>query len=526
MKIDENTFFRQSIGYLFSSLDIEKALSRFREYVNRFIPVDGLILGVYNPDTNEGRVLAAIYPDDTDRPSSVIRMPSRLWDWHKEKWHQAAETTYINDLDEEEPETIEGISLILPVSGSYLIMDLELESQRLGILALYAKKKHQYSDTHVALISSLHDPFTSAIANALKHEEIKRLKKLLEDDNRYLSHRLIEMTGDTIIGADFGLSHVMEMVRQVAPLNSHVLILGETGVGKELFANAIHNASGRKGHPLIKVNCGAIPEGLIDSELFGHEKGAFTGAVSMKRGRFERAHNGTIFLDEIGELPLDAQVRLLRVLQEKEVERVGSTSSIPIDVRVISATHRNLEEMVKKGAFREDLWFRLNVFPIIIPPLRHRPQDIPALVRYFMEKKVKELKIRKPFALSPVIMERMQQYAWPGNVRELENIIERLIITGPDNSIATVFQNPDHQGIHLKPSIKHDIPNTTEQLSLDQVMISYIQDVLKETNGKVEGPDGAAAWLGLHPSTLRARMKKLKIAFGRSKMGPSSHSDN
>jgi transcriptional regulator with GAF, ATPase, and Fis domain len=516
MTLDENQFFRQSIQYLFGSLDIKKAISRFKDYITQYIPADVIILGVYNPDTNEARMLASIYPDTITPPPSLIKMPDRLWDLHREKWQEAAQTDYVNNLHEDRPEMVDAISQIMPTDGSYLFMDLEQENQRLGILGIYAKGTHRFNDTHMNLISSLHDPFTSAISNALKHEEIKRLKKLLEDDNRYLNHRLIEMTGDTIIGADFGLSHVMEMVQQVAPLNSHVLILGETGVGKEVFANAIHNASDRKKFPLIKVNCGAIPEGLIDSELFGHEKGAFTGAVATKRGRFERAHHSTIFLDEIGELPLDAQVRLLHVLQEKRVERVGGTESIPVDVRIISATHRNLSEMVKQGTFREDLWYRLNVFPIMIPPLRQRPEDIPALIQYFMEKKSRELKTRQSFELSAQLISRMQNYQWPGNVRELENFIERLIITGPDHNTLNMFNSPAPGSSETLQANHPLTPTTTETRSLDQVLTTHIKTVLDQTNGKVEGPDGAATLLKCHPSTLRAKMKKLNIPFGRS----------
>ena len=230
------------------------------------------------------------------------------------------------------------------------------------------------------------------------------------------------------------------------------------------------------------------------------------GAVFQKRGLFERAHTGTIFLDEVGELPLAAQVRLLRVLQEKKIERLGGTKSVSVDVRVISATHRNLEQMVEKGSFREDLWYRLNVFPIIIPPLRQRPEDIPELVTHFIEKKSKELKIRTPPPFSPEYIKQLQQQVWPGNVRELENHIERALITGIPPAL---FQkSPNHHAENL--------PEECDKRSLDQVVTSYINRVLQNTQGKIEGKDGAAHWLGIHPSTLRARMKKLNMLFGRS----------
>ena len=229
------------------------------------------------------------------------------------------------------------------------------------------------------------------MSNTLKHREVVQLTNLLADDNRYLYRELRHISGDDIVGANFGLKEVMEKVRHVAALDSPVLLLGETGVGKDVIANAIHYSSSRKEGPFVKVNCGAIPESLIDSELFGHEKGAFTGATSQKRGRFERADNGTIFLDEIGELPPQAQVRLLRVLQDKEIERLGGTKTIQLDIRIIAATNRNLEEMVKAGQFREDLWFRLNVFPVWIPPLLQRKADIPSLFNHFILQQSKEL---------------------------------------------------------------------------------------------------------------------------------------
>ncbi|MBU2429585.1 MAG: sigma 54-interacting transcriptional regulator, partial [Proteobacteria bacterium] len=376
--INENEFFRQATFHLFSSLDIEIALQRLFKYIKAYLPADGIVLGLYEPQVNTGRVLASIFPEDLKKPPGTITFPPQLWDWFSKKWKEVPEILCINDIDTEPPEMKKAITLIWPQNASHLFMDLELENKRLGTFTIFVKGKYQYNDSHAKLISLIHDPMTSAISNVLKHLEILRLRDLLEDDNEYLSRRLLEMTGDTIIGADFGLSSVIEMVRKVAPMNSPVLLMGETGVGKEVIANAIHNASGRKGRPMIKVNCGAIPESLIDSELFGHEKGAFTGAISLKRGLFERADTGTIFLDEVGELPLSAQVRLLRVLQEKEIERVGGTKTFSIDVRIISATHRNLEQMVENGKFREDLWYRINVFPIIIPPLRQRPEDVPA----------------------------------------------------------------------------------------------------------------------------------------------------
>jgi hydrogenase-4 transcriptional activator len=292
-----------------------------------------------------------------------------------------------------------------------------------------------------------------------------------------------------------------------------VLLLGETGTGKEIIANAIHYSSPRKDDPFIKVNCGAIPETLLDSELFGHEKGAFTGAISQKRGRFERADKGTIFLDEIGELPAQAQVRLLRVLQEKEIERVGGTSSIRVDVRVISATNRNLQEMITSGRFREDLWFRLNVFPIMIPPLRQRREDIPALVHHFIERKSRELKLTERAVLAHGALERLMAYDWPGNVRELENVIERALIQQRNGVLS--FETPLAPQVPGRHEGTREAGHNRTPLSFDEMTIQHIRRALEMAGGKINGPGGAAQLLGLHPNTLRTRMTKLGIPYGR-----------
>jgi transcriptional regulator with GAF, ATPase, and Fis domain len=304
----------------------------------------------------------------------------------------------------------------------------------------------------------------------------------------------------------------------VAQLDSPVLLLGETGVGKEIIANAIHQYSNRKEGPFIKVNSGAIPETLMDSELFGHEKGSFTGALSQKRGRFERANNGTIFLDEIGELSLQAQVRLLRAITNKEIERVGGISPISINARIISATHRNLLKMVEEGRFREDLWFRLNVFPITIPPLRDRKGDIPGLVQYFIKRKAAELKIREVPAIDPDDMHKLMAYHWPGNIRELENMVERALIQsrGEKNQRILSSENPwfAFEGDRTHEAHKQYVPKENFP-SLNEIDRLHILRALNLTKGRVYGPKGAARLLQINHGTLRARMRKLGISYGR-----------
>jgi len=515
MVLDENEFFRQTTLRIFSSLHIETAMKRCMDYLKKYLPVSGMFFGLYEPELNIGRLLASIWPPHWQKPEEIIPIGREFWDWMKERWARNPEVLIVNDIHLEDTPLQQILPKILPADTSFIGMDLELEKKRLGNLSIFAEGKHCYTESHAHLISLLHEPFAIAISNILQHQEILRLRDMVTDDNRYLHRQLLEMTGDTIIGADFGLKAVTEAVRQVAPLNSPILLMGETGVGKEVFANAIHYSSPRKDKPFIKVNCGAIPETLLDSELFGHEKGAFTGAISRKRGRFERAHTGTIFLDEIGDLPLAAQIRLLRVLQQHEIERVGGTESIPVDVRIISATHRNLEEMVGSGRFREDLWFRLNVFPIIIPPLRQRTEDIPALASHFIERKSRELKIRSMPPLDHGFLDRLQAYRWPGNVRELENFVERTLI---QNQITEAGSSLNFDRLPLT-SLTDRSEVRTEGidpiLPLDQVMANHIRQALAHTRGKVEGEDGAAQILRLHPSTLRGRMKKLGLPYGR-----------
>jgi len=278
------------------------------------------------------------------------------------------------------PELIDYFKEFLDKQESMIMLLLKIDGINVAQLQLTAVGLNRYTQEHADLIMLLHEPFAIAAANALAHQKVLQLQALIEDDNQYLRQEIINLTGNRIIGEEFGLREVMTHVNQVASSSSPVLLIGETGVGKDLIANSLHLYSARRDRPLIKVNCGAIPDSLIDSELFGHEKGAFTGAIKQKRGRFERAHTGTIFLDEVGELPPQAQVRLLRVLQNGEIERVGGSETMQVDARVVAATNRDLTDMLEKKTFREDLFFRLNVFPIVIPPLRQRKSDIPALV--------------------------------------------------------------------------------------------------------------------------------------------------
>ncbi|MGD9307119.1 MAG: sigma 54-interacting transcriptional regulator, partial [Desulfobacterales bacterium] len=330
--------------------------------------------------------------------------------------------------------------------------------------------------------------------------EIKELKEKLEVERAYLQEEIkLEYNYENIIGRSDGLNYVLYKVEQIAPSDTTVLILGETGTGKELVARAIHGLSPRKDRALVKVNCATLPPNLIESELFGHEKGAFTGAHARQLGRFEVANGTTLFLDEIGELPLELQPKLLRVIQDGEFERLGSSGTMKVDVRVIAATNRNLEEEVRRGRFREDLWYRLSIFPITVPPLRERMEDIALLVDFFVDKITKRLgKLIESIPTS--VINTLQEYQWPGNVRELENVLERAVI------------NSSGPKLHLVDELKKPQKDlTTTQKTLEAVERDHIVRVLEQTNWKVSGKDGAAEILGLNRSTLRARIRKLGI---------------
>jgi len=469
--------------------------------------------GRYIPELNVFQTVAAYGHSPDKKHSRVLPMPEDTRDHWATLWAEMEEIEIVNDPAQFPDVRKLCQDLGVDLNFSYTRLRLELEGRRIGELWLSIDRKNAYTAEHGDLVRVLHEPMAVAMANALQHSEVLRLSDMLADDNRFLHRQLSELSGGDVIGADFGLREVMTMAQQVAPLDSPVLLMGETGVGKGVVANAIHLASPRREGPFINVNCGAIPETLIDSELFGHEKGAFTGALSRKRGRFERAHGGTIFLDEIGELPPQAQVRLLNVVQNKEIERVGGTAAIPVDIRIISATNRNLQEMMQSGRFREDLWFRLNVFPIMIPPLRQRKEDIPALMHHFIEKKSRELKFHNKPRLARGAMDRLMAYDWPGNVRELENLVERALIQQRNDTLT--FENlASSQLPHTKKA-----PEREESgfLTLEEMNRQYIKRALKKARGKINGPGGLAELLDIHPNTLRKRMQKLEIHYKRTR---------
>jgi transcriptional regulator with GAF, ATPase, and Fis domain len=409
--------------------------------------------------------------------------------------------------------------MVNPASSSdWALAPLNGEHGSRGVLCVVARPKKRLTRQHLELLAALQEPLAVALDNDARLHELAALRAAAEAERMSLLRRLGRSEpGDTIVGESSGLAHVMQRVDLVSRSEVPVLILGETGTGKELVARAIHNRSQRHSGPFLRVNCGAIPRELIDSQLFGHERGSFTGASDARQGWFERADMGTLFLDEIGELPLDAQVRFLRVLQDGFVERVGGAKSIRVNVRVVAATHRDLAGMVRDATFREDLWYRINVFPILLPPLRDRVEDIPALARHFAARAAIRFGLAS-VAPTDADIQLLQSYDWPGNIRELGAVIDRAAILGHGDTLelgAALGLATPRGPLPLAGPVATGRSGSRLRAgaiaSLNDAMRAHIEAALRAAHGRVEGPRGAARLLQINPHTLRARMRKLKI---------------
>ncbi len=411
--------------------------------------------------------------------------------------------------------------------GDVLAGPLAGEEEPAGALVLVAERPRRFGREHEAMLRALLDPFAVALENDRRLRELETLREAAEADRRTLLSRLGRQDlQETIVGAEDGLRPCMERVELVASSDVPVLLLGETGSGKEVVARAIHARSRRVAAPFLRVNCGAIPAGLIDSELFGHERGSFTGAANQRKGWFERADGGTLFLDEVGELPPDAQVRLLRILQDGSFERVGGQRTLHADVRIVAATNRDLHAMVVDARFREDLWYRLAVFPIHLPPLRDRSEDIPALANHFALRAATRFGT-PPLVPSPADLDLLLAYAWPGNVRELIAVMERAVLLGNGRTleVATSLGSAPRAAAPAadeprpaRPSSPATPRTEAAPLNLDAAMASHIENALAKSYGRIEGPHGAARLLGINPHTLRARMRKLGIDWRRHRL--------
>jgi formate hydrogenlyase transcriptional activator len=481
-----------------SNLDFEELLRAISANVRRVMRCDAAAVMLPEPDSQRLRVHALDFPESkgffTKEDTIPIEgsMPGETF--------RSGKPMVVNRLDPLEipPEVYakvagEGVK-------SLCHMPLVSRNRMLGILAVAQRQENAFDAQEVAFLSQVANQVAMALENALAYGEIADLKDKLAQEKLYLEDEIRgEMDFEGIVGQSSALRHVLNLVETVAPSDSTVLLLGETGTGKELIARAIHDRSRRKDRTLVKLNCAAIPTGLLESELFGHERGAFTGAISQKVGRLELADQGTLFLDEVGDIPPDIQPKLLRALQEREFERLGSTRTKKVDVRLVAATNRNLEKMVESREFRSDLYYRLNVFPIRIPPLRERPEDIPLLVRYFTQKYARRME-KQIESIPAAGMKKLSSWHWPGNIRELENFIERSVILTPGTALQIPIGELSNNG-RTAPVV-----GTREANERDGIL-----RILKDTKGRVAGPEGAAARMSIKRTTLISRMKKLGI---------------
>jgi formate hydrogenlyase transcriptional activator len=482
---------------LVSNLNLHELLSAISVCLRKVVPHDVAGLALYDPKTDQLRVSALEFPSNEDLFVEGEAIP--LQGDPAGVAFTMRQTVVLGDNSSAQS----AIGRRFAAAGvkSCIIVPLISHDRALGILSVASLRDDAFSESDAELLGQIAKQVAIAVENALSFRKIEALKSKLEEEKLYLEEEI--RTGynfEEIIGNSPALRRVLEEVETVAKTDSTVLIYGETGTGKELIARAIHNLSLRREFTLVKVNCGAIPTGLLESEMFGHEKGAFTGAIERRFGRFETAHQGTIFLDEVEDISLELQPKLLRVLQEQEFERLGSSKTIRVDVRVVAATNIDLARMVDEKKFRSDLYYRLNVIPIALPPLRERPEDIPTLVHFFAHKFAQQMKKRIE-RIPSESMAILSSYHWPGNIRELQNLIERAVILtrGP------VLEIPLAE---LKQPAKAAIYRTE---SLEEVERRHILRVLQESNWVIGGPAGAAARLGLNRTTLNNRLRKLGI---------------
>src|SRR3989449_2571446 len=499
-----------------SNLELRDLLRAVAANIREVIHAEGVTVSLQDAASEKFRVFAIDFPHGKGvlkeellvRPSTAVK--------------KALET-----LRPVVSHTCDGHEDIVVAEGlrAYCAIPLVNRGRALGILSILRTTEAPFSQEDINFLSRASGQIAIAIENACAYHEISQLKDKLTQERLYLEEEIrSEMNFENIVGNSPALKHVLELVETVAPSDSTVLLLGETGTGKELIARAIHDRSRRKARTFVKLNCAAIPTGLVESELFGHEKGAFTGAISQKSGRLELADQGTLFLDEVGDIPIEIQPKLLRALQEREFERLGSTFTSKVNIRLIAATNRDLEKMIAAREFRSELYYRLNVFPIRMPPLRERTEDIPLLATYFVQKFAKQMQ-KKIETIPTAVMKALTAWEWPGNVRELENFIERAVILTRGRSLEAPLTELRKVRIdELKPEANHEdivhiVKETIRALHGDNVIADKhgrkqrdaIVRALTETKGRVGGADGAAARLGINRTTLLARMKKFGI---------------
>ncbi|HEV2416847.1 MAG TPA: sigma 54-interacting transcriptional regulator [Terriglobia bacterium] len=495
----EDSLLLEITNVLITNLDIRRLLSAISASLREIAPHEYASLALYDPDLDKLRLLVLVSPQDRILTAEELVVPVEGTPsgqvFATRKW------LILNRLDSR-GFSDRGIRHLLDVgvkAGCWL--PLISHGRALGCLSVASRREGAYAGVDLNLLRQIAGQVALVIDNAVAFRQMAELNDRLAEEKQYLESELGAGYNE-IVGKSAALRRVLQKIETVAPTDATVLIQGETGTGKELIARAVHNLSARREHTFIKLNCAAIPIGLLESEIFGHERGSFTGAIAQKIGRLELAHHGTFFLDEVGDMPLELQPKLLRALQEREFERVGGARTIPVDVRLVAATNQDLEELVKERLFRSDLYYRLKVFPVVIPPLRERPEDIPALANYFMRKYALQMGKRIQH-LAPASLRALLNWHWPGNVRELENLIERAVILslGPELDIPLAeFESKGDSD--RRPSLQ----------TLEEAEREHILRALRESKGIVGGPQGAAARLGLKRTTLNFRMRKLGIS--------------
>jgi formate hydrogenlyase transcriptional activator len=493
-----------------STLDLRELLREIVASLRRVMQCEGV--GVALPDSETGGL--RVYALDFPTSKGFIQEGQVATDL------SVSSTTVFQTgkaVNLDRAAILEDGRVALEGANSLCRLPLVSHDRILGVLSLGTVREHAFSDEDMSFLGQVAGQIAIAVENAMAYRQIAELKDKLLQEKVYLEDEIrSELNFEEIVGSSDGLRQVLRQIETVAPTDSTVLIYGETGTGKELVARAVHNLSPRKAHAFVKLNCAAIPTGLLESELFGHEKGAFTGAIAQRVGRFELANRGTVFLDEVGEIPLELQPKLLRVLQEREFERLGSTRTLRTDARLIAATNRDLEEMVEAQTFRSDLFYRLNVFPLRIPPLRERPEDIPPLVRHFVRQFSRRAQ-RRIETIPSDTMDALVQYHWPGNVRELQNVIERAVIVSQGSVLRVPTADLKPRPIERLRS-RRPVPAASQSLreTLDETERQRILGALERANWIVAGPQGAAALLQMKRSTLQFRMRKLDIRVART----------
>ena len=492
---DRSQLLLQVNNTLVSHLNLRELLSAISFALSPVMPHEAAALTLYDESRNELRVAAFDFPEHDGKCMTNKVIP---FDGNPIGEAFSTRKTVLFDHDRVNDPQAACSGLVSGCASPLIFRD-----RVLGVIGIKSNREHAFSSEDAELFEQVAKQVAIAVENALAYSEIETLKNKLEKEKLYLEEEIrTEYNFEEIIGASSVLRRVLQNVETVATTDSTVLIYGETGTGKELIARAIHNLSDRRERTLVKVNCAAIPTGLLESELFGHEKGAFTGAIDRRIGRFELAHQGTIFLDEVEDIPLELQSKLLRVLQEQEFERLGSSRTLRVDVRVVAATNADLEELVEAKKFRSDLYYRLNVFPINVPPLRERPDDIPLLVHFFAQKFSQQMK-RRIESVPKETMAALVNYHWPGNIRELQNLVERGVILSRGSTLEIPLGE-------LKQATRN-FNHTNGSTTLESVEREHILRVLSESKWVIGGPAGAAARLGVNRTTLNHRLRKLGI---------------